>query len=165
MSDDPLQVLRIYFVIDVTTLATPTEQQWQDLMRAARDKPLAAAIRGFARSSVGLLECSKRARGTRLMQLTMCVFELDADHKAEALTILNAQATARGVSGTPMQKFAGVLQAELRESAVGLGYTTTQANKLTVTVINTPGVFTRMEAITAAQNYLANNDAIWHGAS
>ncbi len=50
MSDDPTQVLRIYFVIDVSTLAiTPTEVQWRALAQQARTKPLAQAIIGYAR--------------------------------------------------------------------------------------------------------------------
>jgi hypothetical protein len=166
MNDDPMQVLRVYFVVDVSAMpATPAEAPWRALMQQARSKPLAAAIVGYARASQNFISGSKRALGTGLMKYTLGCFEIDTDNRAAALSALNTQAAARGVSGTATQKFAGVLQAELREAAVDLGYTTTQANKIAVTVVNDPGAFDRMSAINRAQTYLAANDATWHTAS
>jgi hypothetical protein len=60
------------------------------------------------------------------------------------------------------QKFTGVLTGELRDAALGLGYTSTAANKLSVTLINGNGTFPRDLAIAAAQAYLAANAAIWY---
>ena len=71
MSDDPTQVLRVYFVVDVSTLAAvPNEAQWQALTQAARGKPLAAAITGYARASQNYISASKRAQGTGLKTRT-----------------------------------------------------------------------------------------------
>lgn len=163
MSDDPLQVLRVYFVVDVSTLAAvPNEAQWQALFIQAKTKPLAAAILGFARASQNLISTHKRALGTGAMKYTLCVFEIDADDKAAALDVLNVQAALRSVTGTAAQKFTGVLLAELREAAVDLGYSTAQANKIALTVLNDPGVFDRTAAILKAQQYLAAQNGIWH---
>lgn len=166
MSDDPTQVLRLYFVIDVSTLAAvPTEAQWQSLIQQAKTKPLAAAILGFARASQNFITAHKRALGTGLMKYTLGVFEIEASQKAAALTLLNTEAAKDSVIGSATAKFAGTLQHELRQAAVDLGYTTTQANKLVVTVINAPGLFDRDSAMAAAQQYLADNDAVWHAAT
>jgi hypothetical protein len=165
MPDDPMQVLRCYFVVDVSTLAVkPTEIQWQTLTQRELTKPLAQAILGYARASQNQIAVTKRAQGTGAMKYTLGCFEIDVDDKAAALAVLNAQAAARSVTGSVIQKFTGVLQAELREAAVDLGYSTAQANKINVTVLNDPGIFDRMSAIAKAQAYLAANDAIWHAA-
>lgn len=165
MADDPTQVLRVYFVVDVSAMAAvPTEDQWRSLVQVARGRPLCTAIIGFVRASQNDISLHKRAQGTGLMKLTMGVFEIDQDDKAAALTILNTIAASYSVTGTALVKFAGCLQKELRDAAVSLGYTTTQANKLTVTVLNPAGVFDRDGATQAVQAYLATNDAIWHAA-
>lgn len=165
MPDDPTQVLRLYFVVDVSTMAaTPTEDQWRSLVLAARSKPLATAILGFVRASQNEIALHKRTQGTGLMKLTLGMFEIDQDDKQAALTALNMIAASYSVPGNATAKLAGCLQTELRAAARDLGYTTTQANKLVVTVINAPGVFDRDSAIAAVQQYLADNDAVWHAA-
>ncbi len=163
MSDDPTQVLRVYFVVDCATLAvTPTEKQWDDLTTAAKKKLLAAGILSYAKASQNFISVSKRAQGTGLMKYTLGCFEVDADDKARALDLLATAATAYSVTGTARNKFALCLQAELRQAALDLGYAAAQANKINVTVINT--AFDRMTAISQAQAYIAANDAIWHSA-
>lgn len=163
MIDDPNQVLKIYGVIDVSAMAdTPTEQQWIDLIKQVRTKPLISAILSYLISSQNDFSAHKRARGTSLMKLCMFTFEVDQVDKTTLLSQLNTIASNEGVSGNATQKLQGCLQVELRSTAVDLGYTGTQANKLTVTILNTPGVFNRNNAITVVQQYLADNDLIWH---
>lgn len=165
MADDPTQVLRVYFVVDVSAMAViPNEGQWQALVQAARGRSLCTAIIGFVRASQNDISLHKRAQGTGLMKLTLGMFEIDIEHKQTALTVLNTIAASYNVTGTALAKFAGCLQKELRDAAVSLGYTTTQANKLTVTMLNPAGVFDRDGATQAVQAYLATNDAIWHAA-
>jgi hypothetical protein len=163
LGDDPLSVLRLYFVIDVSTLAaTPTEAQWHALITQTKTKMLSAGIIALARSTKNYINASFRAQGTGLMKYTLGGFEINADDKDEALALLNSAATTYSVTGNATEKFAGCVQTELRAAALDLGYSAAQANKINVAVVNEPGAFDRASAIEAVQAYLAANAAVWY---
>jgi hypothetical protein len=154
--------VRVYFVVNSGTL-TPSELQWTQFFQQAKSKPLAAAILSAARSSQNLIGASKRSQGAgNLLKNTLCVFEIASENVAACVVVLNAQAVIRSVAGTMAQKFIGVLQAEMRDSVVDLGFTALQSQQLTVTLVNGVGTFTRAAAISAVQAYLVTNTAVWH---
>lgn len=154
--------IRVYFVVNSGAL-TPTETQWRNFFLQAKTKPLATAILAAAKSSQNFIAASKRSQGTgNVLKNTLCAFEVDSEDAAAVIAVLNAQAALRGISGTVTQKFVGVLQAEMREAVVDLGFTVNQANNLTVTLVNTVGQFARDAAMAASQQYLATNTAVWH---
>ncbi len=160
-TDDPAQVLRVYYTIDVSTLAaTPTEAQWQKLLNAASEKPLSAYINAHALTSENFISNTRRARGTGLMKWTLGGFEISQAQKTAARAFLDTQAAVWGVSGTPKAEFKGVLQGELRQAATDLGYTTAQANKINVTVVNVTAL-DRTNAVADVKAYLVTNHAIW----
>lgn len=154
--------VRVYFVVNSGAL-TPTETQWRAFFQQAKTKPLATAILAAAKSSQNFIAASKRSQGTgNVLKNTLCAFEVASEEAAAVIAVLDAQAAVRGVTGTRTQKFVGVLQAEMREAVVDLGFTVNQATNLTVTLVNTVGQFTRDAAITAVQQYLLTNTAVWH---
>lgn len=155
---------RVYFVVNAGTL-TPTENQWTNFFQQARTKPLATAIMDAAQASQNRISASKRSQGSgAVLKNTLVAFEIASEFVSGCITVLNAQATLRSVAGTMSQKLIGVLQGEMRDSVVDLGFTVPQSQQLTVILVNTPGVFDRSAAIAAAQSYLAANDLIWHSA-
>lgn len=155
--------VRVYFVIGTGTLPTPSEAQWISLVNQAKTKPLAAAILSAARAAQNFISASKRSQGVAaLRKNTLCGFEVESNQVPAIQIVLDAQAAIRGVAGNNVAKFQGVLQGELQDSAIDLGYTVPQSAQLSVTVINT-GSFARDLAIVAVQAYLVTNDAIWHG--
>jgi hypothetical protein len=153
---------RVYFVISIGTLGTPSENAWRGLFQQAKTKAFAHAIIQVAHACQNYIWHDKRSQGTdQVRKNTLCGFELAANRVDDLLAVLNEQAVIRGVTGTVKQKFTGVLQAELRESAIDLGYTVNQANQLSVTIVNNGG-WARETAIAIVQQYLVDNDAIWH---
>lgn len=153
--------IRVYAVIFADFAAgAVTEQQWQTLMQATRLQPLSSAVIQAVRAAQNNITASKRSQNAAHLRLyTVVGFEINSADVEALLVVLNAQAVIHGVTGTNVQKFQGVLQAELRLAALGLGYTPTQANKLSVIqAIATD----RQTAITQAQTYLANNAEVWY---
>jgi hypothetical protein len=150
--------------INADTAGAPSEAQWQALMSATKDKPVAQAILTAADNSTGAAQryvtARKRSLGTELRRWTMAGFEITNGEIAGVAAVVNAQAALRGLSGvTPLAaRFIAVLEAELQEAAEDLGYGA-QAALLTIPWY-TYG--TREDAITAAQAYLAANTVIWH---
>ena len=144
-----------------------SDADWKSLMVAAKSQPLSAAILDAAqgRGAQAYITHDKRSQNAAHLWLyTMLGFEIDRT-EVDALTIiLDEQAVIHGVVGNEKAKFEGVLQAELRIAADGLGYTPTQQDKLHVTLINDdiPSTFERMIAIGQVQTYLADNAAIWY---
>lgn len=154
--------VRVYFVVNSGTL-TPSEAQWRNFFQQAKTKPLATAILAAAKASQNFIAASKRSQGTgNVLKNTLCAFEVASEDAATVIAVLDAQAATRGVTGTRTQKFVGVLQSEMREAVLDLGFTVNQANNLTVMLVNTVGQFTREAAIAAVQAYLITADAIWH---
>lgn len=156
--------VRVYFVVNAGTL-TPNESQWTSFFQQARTKPLATAIMDAAQASQNRISASKRSQGAgAVLKNTLCAFEIASEFVAGCITVLNAQAAIRGIGGSLSNKFVLVLQGEMRDSVVDLGFTVPQSQQLTVILVNTAGVFDRASAIAAAQAYLAANDAVWHAA-
>lgn len=151
---------RCYFVISVGTLASPSEEAWENLAQQAKDKTMISTIIQAARAAQNYLTHKKRSLGTgQVRKNTLCGFEVEEEHEAAILAVLNSEASSLGITGTVRQKFIGVLQNELRTSAVELGYTQNQANQLTVSVV---GFGTRTEAISEVIAYLVANSSIWY---
>ena len=162
MTDDPTKVFRSYTVINCGTL-TPTEANWQALINAAKTQPFCAGILALARASQNYISAGKRSYGTgQELKNTLVTFEIDEADKTAALALLDQRATADGCAGNYATELAGVLQFEIRAAATSLGYTPTQASKLTVTLVNSTGCWDRDCAIQAVQAYLVTNDAVWH---
>jgi len=154
--------IKVYLVIEAQTVTTPTEQQWRDLFSRARTYPLATAILAAVRHAQNDIQAHKRSLNiTYLLKWTLIDFEINAEDVASIRDIVNTQAVLRSIIGTLPQKFTAVLQAELRDAAVALGYTQTQANKLIMTLVSYGD---RTTAELAAQQYLATNTHIWHEA-
>lgn len=153
--------VRVYFIIKTTL--NPSESAWLSLVQQEITKPLASAIITAARASQNFISASKRSYGTGyIRKWTLGGFEVDGEQVAAITALLNAQAIVRGVSGVLKQKFEGVLQAELREAAVDLGYTVPQSQTMTVTMVNGNGSFERYAAIAMVQAELVANAAIWY---
>ncbi len=151
--------IKCYIVVNSGTL-TPTENQWQQFFAQAATKVLASAIIQAARASQNYISATKRSQNaSALLKNTLVVFEIDRDLVDDILAVVNAQATARGVSGTARQKFVGVLQVELREAGRDQGLTTPQSNQISMSVV---GYGLRADAIAAVQAYLAANTGIWY---
>lgn len=153
--------VRVFFVISTGTLPSPSEAQWVSLVQKDKTQPLSAAVLAAARASQNYISASKRSYD---LKYTLCTFEVEDSQVAGITAVLDAQAALRGVAGTLKQKFTGVLQGELRDSAVALGYTVNQSNQLAVTLINNGG-FDRMVAIAATawpDGYLFINRALWY---
>lgn len=152
--------IKVFIVVNAGTL-TPTEQQWQNFFAQAATKPLASAIIQAARASQNFISASKRSQGAAaLLKNTLVVFEVDDSQVSAIVAVVNAQATARSITGTVQQKFVGVLLAELREAARDLGVSVANSNQITMTVV---GYGDRATAIAAVQAYLAANAGIWYG--
>jgi len=159
--------LRAYFVIHANIVTSPTENQWNTLLSTTKNKPMANKIRSVATSAPNFITATKRNLGTNTNKYTLCIFQLEDQYQDEALAFLNTQADNRGIVGTTREKFAGVLQAELREAATDLGTPySTMAGQLTVTLINAAiaNTFDVPIAIQQVQAYLAANAAIWYAA-
>ncbi len=158
--------IRVYsYVFANFAAGSVSDAQWILLFGAAKNYPLSTAVLAAAqgRGAEKYITTHKRSQNAAYLRLyTLLGFEVDRSQVDALLVILNAQAALRSVTGTVMQKFTGVLTSELRDAAISLGYTTTNANKLSVTLINGNGTFSRLLAIEAAQAYLAANAGIWY---
>jgi hypothetical protein len=158
MAEDNIRVYAVIFA-DFPS-GSVSEAQWQDLTQAAKTQPLSSAVIAAVRAAQNNITASKRSQNAAHLRLyTVVGFEIDRDDVDDLLIVLNAQAVIHNVTGSNVQKFQGVLQAELRAAALGLGYTQVQAGKLSVIqAIATD----RQTAIQQAQTYLANNAEIWY---
>lgn len=153
--------IRVYAVIFADFAAgSVSEAQWQALMNAAKAQPFSSAVIQAVRAAQNQITANKRSQNPAHLRLyTVVGFEIDNADVDSLLVVLNAQAAIHGVAGTSVQKFQGVLQAELRAAALSLGYSGANANKLSVIqAIATD----RATAIAQAQTYLANNAARWY---
>ena len=151
--------IKCYIVVNAGTL-TPTENQWVSFFQRAATKALASAILQAARASQNFISATKRSQNaSALLKNTLVVFEIDAQFVDDIVTVVNAQASIRSITGTVQQKFVGVLQAELRESGRDLGLSVANSNQISMTVV---GYGLRATAIAAVQAYLAANAAIWY---
>lgn len=124
---------RAYIVIDAG--ASRTVQQWNDLKGAVKNKPMLLKIRqlGEPRDKPHLKVIDSRlSLNTRFAFVRFIVDDAD---EAEALNTLNTQCSNRGITGNVRTKFTSLIQAELREAAIDLGYTAGQANNLVVTMV------------------------------
>lgn len=157
----------LYLVIHVTTVATPTLPQWAALRnRVVQDAIMWKAILQASTNLNTQASFHKFSQGVGQVN-RYCLVRLDFDnqHKDTLLATLNAEATARSITGTLEQRVSGVLQAELREAALALGYTQTQANQIAIDRLE-------IETLTSdadwqalkqrVQTYLQNNSAIWY---
>jgi len=152
--------VRVYLVVHADTAVVPSEAQWRSLFAQAKTKPLAHAVVLAARAAQNGITAQKRSvNAVQLRRYTLLGFEIDRVDVDALTVVLNAQAVARGVSGTLKQKFLGVLQAELQESALDLGYSAAQAAKITMAWA---GFGPRATAINEVRLYLAAQAAIWY---
>jgi hypothetical protein len=158
MADDNIRVYAVIFA-DFPS-GSVSEEQWQTLMQSAKEQPLSSAVIAAVRAAQNNITANKRSQNAAHLRLyTVVGFEIDIADVDDLLVVLNAQAVIRNVTGTAVQKFQGVLQAELRAAALSLGYSGANANKLSVIqAIATD----RETAIQQAQTYLANNAEIWY---
>ena len=142
--------IRVYLVIDASAARTPA--QWNSLINAVKDKPmvlavrLAANVRDMPHNHVNINRPSTSAR------FMLGDFEIDKVDATELLAVLAAQCTARGIAHTTIRAdFAALIQAELREAAIDLGYTPAQAANLSVGIV---GYGERLAAIAEGQAWL-----------
>ena len=152
--------IRVYLVIHAATTATPTEQQWRDLISGTKGKPMASAIVSSAKAAQNHISATKRNEGTDAMRYTMGGFELSRDDVTDLLAVLDTEALVHSVTGTNVEKFEGVLEAELQDAATDLGYAAQAAN-ISVTVISATDPDA---AELAVQAYLVANAGIWYAA-
>lgn len=144
-----------------------SDVDWRTLLSAAKTQPLSAAILEAARGrgAQAFITAAKRSQNAAFLRLyTMLGFEVDRAEVAALTAVLDAQTVIHGVTGNMKAKLEGVLQAEFRAAAAGLGYTPTQQSKLQVGLVNgdVPNTFDRDMAIQQAQAYLATNATIWY---
>jgi hypothetical protein len=142
-----------------------SDSDWQELFAATKEQPLCASILGAARAAQEYITHRKRSQNANHLRLhTMLGFEINDNERDALLIVLDNEAAYHSVSGNTKAKFEGVLQAELRAAATGLGYP--QADKLHVTLINQDiaNTFRRDVAIEQGQQYIRDNDAVWHEA-
>jgi len=127
MSDE----VRCYFVIDAS--APRSTGQWWNLIQAAKAKPLLKAVQ---QASNAHMPCNKvNVCPSVSLRYVLIEFEIDRRDRPNLIALLEAQCILRGILGGMFAKFEGLLQAELREAAVDLGYTVGQAEALSVNVI------------------------------
>ena len=150
--------IRCYMVIDAA--APRTEVQWDALKGAVKNKPMLQVIRnlGAAHNLPHLEVISKRM--SLNLRYALVRFVVDESDNQAALAVLNTQCALHGITGTAQQKFNGEIQFELREAAVDLGYTQTQANNLITSIIGYD-VDSYTVAIAGAQAYITANSANW----
>lgn len=156
--------IKLYADIHADTAGPPSDEQWDDLAAAAKDKPFAAAIIDAARAAHNLPTYHKRSQGAgQVNRHAMLSFEIRGVDVDALEVVLNNEAVIWDVSGSRRQKFEGVLTAELRQSAVNdLGFSQAQADKISVTIIE---IGKRATAEATTQTYInVTNDAVWHEA-
>jgi hypothetical protein len=159
--------LRVYAAINAAfSVGQIDAGDWDDLTAAALLQPMSAAIMAAAPGRGAQCRIATRRHSANAAHLYLNLimgFECHGDDVVALLDVLDEEAAAHGVVGSTRDKFAGVFQAELRAAAVGLGYTQTNADKLTVALINAgiDNTFRRNVAKQQAQAYIADNAAIW----
>ncbi len=154
--------LRVYLSINWTGVGSPTEQNWQDFFANMRNQTLSAAILSAARAAHNKVAHKKRSLNGKI---TLVSFEIAAADRTALLDVLDIEAAGIGESGTNLDKFEAVMQAEVRQGALDAGATETQADKLDAAVLiggGEPALGARDVAIAAAQAYLAEITALWH---
>lgn len=152
--------IRVYFVIHADTAVAPNENQWRALITQVKSAGLANTILQTARANQNLIHAHKRSQNAgHLNRYTLAVFEVDRANSAFLLTALDAEAGKRGVTGTARSKFEAILSSEIQEAARALGYSTTQAAKISTQII---AYGDRQTSIAAAQKYLRDNATIWY---
>lgn len=152
--------IRCYLIISTGTLPSPSENAWTLLFQQAQSKNLSAAILNIARAAQNQISHKKRSQNTSaLRKYSLVSFEIDNQDVDWLLGVLDTEAAQRSITGTQRQKFVGVLQSELRESAIDLGYTAGQSNQLAVTMV---GLGDRAESTAEARAYLVANVGIWY---
>lgn len=153
--------IRVYTVVRCNTATAPTNSQWNALfVRTGQDGVLAKAIQLAAAAAHNKITFEKRNKGTSPNSLTVVGFEMSADYLDELVTVINAQAAARGITGDAAAKCRAVLLAEVREAATAL-FGAAVASVITIPIFH---YAPRDEAIAAARTYLANNSGIWYAA-
>jgi hypothetical protein len=117
---------RVYFVIDAS--ATRTLAQWNMLAGACDEKPLIAAIILAARHTNKPHNNISRVRFSvdPPRRYLLCEFEVDRDDLPAIKNLVDSEIVRRGITGQTgyPAKFTALLQAELREACVDLGYPT-----------------------------------------
>lgn len=150
--------IRCYLIIDAS--APRTDAQWGALKGAVRDKPMLAYFRSLCQTH-DLPQCQVLSRRNSLdNRYAMVRFVIMNSDKTAAVAQLNSLAAQYGVTGNAQQKFVGVIQFELRQAATDLGYTLTQANNLTCSIIGYDAN-DYQAAIAQASAYIATNAANW----
>ncbi len=150
--------LRVYLSINWTGAGSPTDQDWRDFFAEMRNQTMSAAILAAARAAHNRIAHDKRSL---LGKITLVSFEIGAADRPALLDELDTEALAIGASGTNLQKFEAVLQAEVRQGALDAGATQAQADKLDAAVI---AIGDRATAIAGGQQYLLDKTALWHEA-
>ncbi len=150
--------LRVYLIINWTGAGSPTATQWRDFFAEMRHQTMSAAILATARAAHNRIAHKKRSLLGKIMLVS---FEIAAAARPALLDVLDVEAAAIGASGTNLQKFEAVLQAEVRQGALDAGATQTQADKLDAAVI---AIGDRVTAIAGGQQYLRDMTALWHEA-
>lgn len=157
----------LYLVIHVATAATPTLAQWAALRnRVVQDGTMWQAVLQASSNLNTQASFHKFSQGAGQVS-RYCLVRLDFtnEHKDSLLATLDAEATARSITGTLEQRVSGVLQAELREAALSLGYTQTQANQITIDRLEIETLTSDADWQTLkqrVQTYLQTNSTIWY---
>jgi len=147
--------LRCYLIIDAS--APRPAEIWQALIAAVKDKPMVAAVRDAAH---GAMPCNavNINRPSSDGRYRLGDFEIDRADVDDLLVVLEAQCALRSITGNKQVKFTQLIQAELREAGVDLGYTPAQAANLSVELI---GLGARMDAINEAIAWLIAHMGDW----
>lgn len=162
-------MIRAYFVISANFAPVPTEEEWQAIIAdAIENSTLHDAIQNPGNEYTVLahnhIQSRKRSRNAaHRLKYTMLSFELGSSYSADVITLMEAEAATRGITGDDEgDRFRQVMQAEVQEAATRLDFTPTQANNLLFQVV--AGYGGRMEAINQTQVYVDENKGIWHEA-
>lgn len=157
--------IRVYGVIRAQTTVAPSEAQWRavGVNMAQQTGTLARQIFLYGQrwnTPDKMIAFDKTSQSAaQLRRYRMISFEIDAADVDEAQAYVATLAATRSITGTAMQKAAGILQAEAREAAVRLGFSVAQANTITVAL---QAFAEREAAMSAVWAYLAANAAIWY---
>lgn len=137
--------LRCYVLIDAS--APRDQEQWEALIGAAKDKPMALAIRQ-AVHGLGPQNHINLNRPSLTARYMLGDFEIHREDKAGLLVVLNEQCAIRGIVEVgALAKFESLLQAELREAVVDLGYTVPQSENLIFSVLGFGEMFVAIDQV------------------
>lgn len=153
--------IRCYILIDAS--ATRAASTWNNILNAAKSKPMIQAVRDKAttrdlpHNRVNL----DRLSLSPVRRYAIGDFEIDTNDASDLVAVLTAECTRRLILDSGNQaKFRALIEAEIREAAVDLGFTAI-APLIVVTLI---GFGARQTAIANAQAYIAANIAAWEDA-